>query len=213
MRVRARGRPRAGRRPSRWARRRCGPGPERPGRHPHAARASRGRRRRRATVLVDQHVRVLLGDEHVARTTVELEGDLVGHRRGREEQGGFLTEERRDPRFEPETVGSSRFCSSPTTASAIARRMPGVGCVAVSERRSITPRTLPSGHGSRAPRTRPSRTAVNPPTARGRSGNGRGVSSYEGMTTLPKAPRRRSRRTCRFDARRRHGARVASTAP
>ena len=25
------------------------------------------------------------------------------------------------------TVGSSRFCSSPTTASAIARRIPGVG--------------------------------------------------------------------------------------
>ena len=36
------------------------------------------------------------------------------------------------------TVGSSRFCSSPTTAAAIAARMPAVGCVAVSERRSIT---------------------------------------------------------------------------
>ena len=35
------------------------------------------------------------------------------------------------------TVGSSRFCSSPTAAAAIAARMPAVGRVAVSERRSI----------------------------------------------------------------------------
>ncbi len=36
------------------------------------------------------------------------------------------------------TDGSSRFCSSPTAAAAIAPRMPAVGRVAVSERRSIT---------------------------------------------------------------------------
>ena len=36
------------------------------------------------------------------------------------------------------TVGSSRFCSSPTSAAAIAARIPSVGRVAVSERRSIT---------------------------------------------------------------------------
>ncbi len=36
------------------------------------------------------------------------------------------------------TVGSSRFCSSPTTAFAIAWRMPGDGWLSVSERRSIT---------------------------------------------------------------------------
>ncbi len=36
------------------------------------------------------------------------------------------------------TVGSSRICSSPTSAAAIAARMPGVGRVAVSDRRSIT---------------------------------------------------------------------------
>ena len=41
------------------------------------------------------------------------------------------------------TVGSSRFCSSPTTASAIAARMAAVGWVTVSERRSITARRLP----------------------------------------------------------------------
>src|SRR5205809_1751078 len=37
------------------------------------------------------------------------------------------------------TVGSSRRCSSPTSAFAIASRMPRLGCVFVSERRSITP--------------------------------------------------------------------------
>ena len=36
------------------------------------------------------------------------------------------------------TVGSSRICSSPTTAAAMAARIPGVGRVTVSERRSIT---------------------------------------------------------------------------
>ncbi len=35
------------------------------------------------------------------------------------------------------TVGSSPYTSSPTSASAIARRMPAVGRVTVSERRSI----------------------------------------------------------------------------
>ena len=36
------------------------------------------------------------------------------------------------------TVGSSRRCSSPTSASAIAARIAGDGLVCVSERRSIT---------------------------------------------------------------------------
>ena len=35
-------------------------------------------------------------------------------------------------------VGSSRYCSSPTSAAAIAARIPAVGFVSVSERRSIT---------------------------------------------------------------------------
>src|SRR3954454_12197634 len=35
------------------------------------------------------------------------------------------------------TVGSSRFCSSPTSALAMAERISWEGCVAVSERRSI----------------------------------------------------------------------------
>src|SRR4051812_3299167 len=41
------------------------------------------------------------------------------------------------------TVGSSRSCSSPTSAAAIAARIPGDGFVAVSERRSITVRIEP----------------------------------------------------------------------
>src|SRR5215211_8497411 len=44
------------------------------------------------------------------------------------------------------TVGSSRFCSSPTTAAAIAARMPALGRVAVSERRSIIARRLAAAH-------------------------------------------------------------------
>ena len=40
-------------------------------------------------------------------------------------------------------VGSSRSCSSPTSAAAIAASIPGVGFVTVSERRSITTAALP----------------------------------------------------------------------
>src|SRR5947209_5021780 len=40
------------------------------------------------------------------------------------------------------TVGSSRLCSSPTAAAAIAARISGVGRVDVSERSSITPEIL-----------------------------------------------------------------------
>ena len=40
------------------------------------------------------------------------------------------------------TVGSSRRCSSPTSAFAIASRIAGEGRVAVSERSSITPAIL-----------------------------------------------------------------------
>ena len=51
----------------------------------------------RAAELVDEHVRVLLRDEHVARPAVELEGDLVGHRRGRQEERALLAEQLGDP--------------------------------------------------------------------------------------------------------------------
>ena len=57
------------------------------------------------------------------------------------------------------TVGSSRFCSSPTAAAAIASRMPGVGRVAVSERRSITAAAYPGADGGCAGARRERRTA------------------------------------------------------
>src|SRR5689334_2767876 len=44
------------------------------------------------------------------------------------------------------TDGSSPYTSSPTSASAIARRMPGVGRVSVSERRSTVPVTSAPQH-------------------------------------------------------------------
>ena len=50
-----------------------------------------------AAELVDEHVRVLLRDEHVARPAVELERDLVGHRRGRQEERALLAEQLGDP--------------------------------------------------------------------------------------------------------------------
>ena len=50
-----------------------------------------------AAELVDEHVRVLLGDEHVARPAVELQGDLVRHRRGRQEERALLAEQLGDP--------------------------------------------------------------------------------------------------------------------
>ena len=74
------------------------------------------------------------------------------------------------------TVGSSRFCSSPTSASAMARRMPGVGCVAVSERRSITARIVPAtraGRGQRASPARPRRRSAGSGRESARSARGR----------------------------------------
>src|SRR3954447_22537989 len=44
------------------------------------------------------------------------------------------------------TVGSSRFCSSPTSALAMAARISWEGCVAVSERRSIIVENLATRH-------------------------------------------------------------------
>ena len=46
-----------------------------------------------AAELVDEDVRVLLGEEHVARPPVELEGDLVRHRRGGEKDRSVVSEE------------------------------------------------------------------------------------------------------------------------
>ncbi len=51
----------------------------------------------RAAELVDQDVGVLLRDEHVPGAAVQLERDLVRHRRGRQEEGSLLPEELGDP--------------------------------------------------------------------------------------------------------------------
>jgi hypothetical protein len=56
----------------------------------------------RAAVLVDDDVRGLVRQKHVTRAAVELERDLVRHRRGREEDGGLLSEQARDPPLELE---------------------------------------------------------------------------------------------------------------
>ena len=53
--------------------------------------------RRRAAVLVDHDVREAVGDEDVAGPRMELQRDLVRHRRRRQEQRGLLPEERRRP--------------------------------------------------------------------------------------------------------------------
>ena len=67
---------------------------------PGSADGEQPRVRGRAAELVDEHVRVLLGDEHVARPAVELQGDLVRHRRGRQEERALLAEQLGDPLLE-----------------------------------------------------------------------------------------------------------------
>ena len=46
-----------------------------------------------ASELVDEDVRVLLGEEHVAGPAVQLEGDLVRHRRGRKKDRAVVSEQ------------------------------------------------------------------------------------------------------------------------
>ena len=64
------------------------------------------------------------------------ERELVRHRARRHVERGLLAEQRGRERLSRLTVGSSPYTSSPTSASAIARRISGVGVVTVSERRS-----------------------------------------------------------------------------
>ena len=68
-----------------------------PARHPGKPDGEQARVGGGATELVDQDVRVLLGDEHVAGTAVQLQGDLVRHRRRREEERPLLPEQLRHP--------------------------------------------------------------------------------------------------------------------
>ena len=115
------------------------------------AHAQQARVHRRAAELVDEDVRVLLGDQHVSRA-----GRGASARSGSPSSpsGGRAPAPARAARptrsCSSLTVGSSLICSSPTTAAAMAARMPGVGRVTVSERRSIT--AAHSAHGTAAKR-------------------------------------------------------------
>ena len=93
---RARAPRRAGRRPSCSARRRprTSLDGEAPARRPVSASVIEPGVRRRAAVLVDHDVCVLLRDEDVAGPRVELERDLVRHRRRRQEERRLLPEQR-----------------------------------------------------------------------------------------------------------------------
>ena len=67
---------------------------------------------------------VLLADQLVAELGVETDRDLVRHRRRREEDRLVLAEQVRSALLELVDLGSSRRCSSPTAAAAIAARIP-----------------------------------------------------------------------------------------
>src|SRR5205823_747853 len=95
------------------------------------------------------------------------------------------------------TVGSSRSCSSPTSAAAIAASIAGVGFVAVSERRSITAGSL-AGPGYRSAvdleRLDAALADAGEPAYRARQiwrWAASGASGYGEMTDLPVALRRR----------------------
>src|SRR5438128_2029992 len=93
------------------------------------------------------------------------------------------------------TVGSSRNCSSPTSALAIAASMAAVGFVTVSERRSITPRTLQApATVNRMDLTLLETTLRERGEPAYRAGQvwdwaARGASGYEAMTNLPQVLR------------------------
>jgi hypothetical protein len=59
-----------------------------------------------------------------AGSHVQAQAELVGHRSRRAEESGLVAEQPGDALLERLTVGSSPKTSSPTSASAIACRMP-----------------------------------------------------------------------------------------
>ena len=101
-----------------------------------------GERRRPARFGMER-MRARLEDHLVALAAVHPHRDLVAHRPGRQIDRGLLAEQRATRSHRRFTVGSRNICSSPTSASAIARRIPGVGVVCVSLYRSIMPARVP----------------------------------------------------------------------
>ena len=147
--------------------------------------------RRSSPVLVDHHVRVLLRDEHVSGARVELQRDLVRHRRRRDEDRRLLAEQRRDALLERVDrrilalllVADRRLGDGSTHALSRPRR--SVGAQVDHERdATVTPWISRSSRGRS-----PSRASL--PTAPARCGSGRlaAPASYDAMTTLPKALR------------------------
>ena len=139
----------------------------------HAERHEAGVRRS-AAVLVDHDVRVLLGDEDVTGPRLDLQRDLIRHRRGRQEDRLLLPEQVGDAGLE---LVHARVLALLLVADRRPPRSrdacPRVGCVAVSERRSITRGTLPSAAWISHSSSRRSPIAASPPTGHARSGSGR----------------------------------------
>ena len=127
---------------------------------PGQAEAHQTRVRGCTAVLVDKNVRRLLGQQHVPRPAVQLERDLVRHRRRRHEQRGFLAEQLRDAALE--LVDGRVLALLLVSDRGIGDRPSHSGC---GPRDGVGPEidharaeTLPSGDGSRAPRSCPFRS-------------------------------------------------------
>ena len=108
--------------------------------------------RRRAGVLVAVHVGARRRTAPRCRAAEQPQRELVGHRPRRHVERGLHAEQRRGQRLSRLTVGSSPYASSPTSASAIARRISGVGVVTVSDRRSTPRRSSRASPGQRTGR-------------------------------------------------------------
>ena len=158
--------------------------PRKPERHESGVRRS-------SSVLVDEHVRGLLRDEDVAGATVELEGDLVRHRRRRQEQRRLLAEQRCDALLQRRDsrvlalllVSDLRVGNRPSHAGRGLRHRVGAQ-VDHAAHATVRP-WISRSSNARSPR------AASPRTAHARCGSGRRVASppTTGMTTLPKALR------------------------
>ena len=105
-------------------------GHQRPGLHAREAGAP--------TRLGGEDVRKIGGDNLVARPAVHEQGDLIAHRTRRQNTAASLPSRSATRSCSVFVVGSAALCSSPTSASAMALRMPAEGLVAVSLERSIS---------------------------------------------------------------------------
>ena len=88
-------------------------------------------------------MRVLLGEQLVAGLGEEAQRDLVRHRRGREEDRLLLAEQPRRALLELVDGRILALLLVADLGRGDRRAHPGVGRVAVSERRSITGEKLP----------------------------------------------------------------------